>query len=66
MKLVTEEEKKRLWEEAERDFPDDEMMRDIHYVRLLHQRQTKGMSVRERMEFYNAPKTNSQHNRDSS
>lgn len=57
MRHLTEEEKRQLWDEAARDFPDDAMLREIHYVRLLHQRRMEGMSVRERMEFYTARKT---------
>jgi len=59
MRILTEEEKIRLKAEVEREFPDDEMMQEIHYVRLLHQLQTEGMTVGERKAFYSANKDES-------
>jgi hypothetical protein len=54
MRDVTEPEKQRLWEEVRREFPEDEMMQEVHYVRLLHHLQTAGMSSRELAAFYQA------------
>ncbi len=51
MMKMTETEKKQLWEEAREEFPDDEMMQQIHYVRLLHHRQTLDLSPQERIRF---------------
>ncbi len=45
-------EKKRLWEEVRQEFPDDEMMQQVHYVRLLHHHQTKGRSPQEVVRFF--------------
>jgi hypothetical protein len=53
MIVLTDEEKKQFWEEVRKEFPDDEMMQEIHYVRLLHYYQTKGMSSQERVQFFN-------------
>ena len=36
MITLTEEKKKQIWEEVREEFPDDEMMQQIHYVHLLH------------------------------
>lgn len=52
MRKLTEVEKEQLWEEVREEFPDDEMMQEIHYVRLLHHRQTKGLSPQECIRFF--------------
>ncbi len=52
MKQLTDIEKEKLWEEVRKEFPDDEMMQQIHYVRLLHHRQTEGFSSQERIKFF--------------
>ena len=54
MIVFTDEEKKRLWDEVKKEFPDDEMMQQIHYIRLLHYYQTQEMSSQERVKFYNS------------
>jgi hypothetical protein len=36
MRDISESMKQQLWEEVRREFPDDPMMQEIHYVRLLH------------------------------
>jgi hypothetical protein len=46
------DEKKQIWEEVRREFPDDAVMQEIHYVRLLHYHQTKGLSAQERVRFF--------------
>jgi len=35
MKKLTDADKKEIWEEVRKEFPNDEMMQEIHYVRLL-------------------------------
>jgi len=52
MRKLTDTEREQLWDEVRREFPDDEMMQEIHYVRLLHHRQTEGISSRERVRFF--------------
>ncbi|MDP2754102.1 MAG: hypothetical protein Q8P40_06890 [Nitrospirota bacterium] len=52
MKKLTESEKEQFWEEVRREFPDDEAMQEIHYVRLLHHSQTENLSRKERIQFY--------------
>ncbi len=52
MRKLEDIEKEELWREVREEFRDDEMMQQIHYVRLLHYRQTKGLSSRERVRFY--------------
>jgi hypothetical protein len=52
MRKLIEAEKEQLWEEVRKEFPDDQMMQEIHYVRLLHHHQTKGLSPREIIQFF--------------
>lgn len=54
MRDITEAEKSAIWEEVKKEFPDDEMMQEIHYVRRIHQIQTKDLSMAERNAFYQA------------
>lgn len=53
---ISEDEKRKLWDEVKQEFPDDEMMQQIHYTRLLHHYQTKDLSPQERVTFYNRSK----------
>ena len=52
MRVLSESEKQKLSEEVRREFPDDEVMQQVHYVRLMHHLQTREMSAEERMRFY--------------
>ena len=53
MRELSEAEKQKLWEEVREEFPDDEMMQEIHFVRLMHYHLTKDMSPAEQIRFYN-------------
>jgi hypothetical protein len=52
LRKVTDAEKARMWEKVREEFPGDAMMQELHFVRLLHQRQTEGFSSRELIQFY--------------
>lgn len=52
MRESSEAEKEELLEEVRKEFPNDETMQQVHYVRLLHHRQTQGMSPADKLEFY--------------
>jgi hypothetical protein len=52
VKPLTDDEKAQLWEELRAEFPEDEMMQHVHFVRLLHHRQTEGFSSEERVRFF--------------
>ena len=52
MRELTDEEKGRLWDEVREEFPDDDTMQQVHYVRLLHHCQTRGLSVAEHIHFF--------------
>lgn len=59
MRELTEVEKQQLAEEVRKEFPDDQVMQHVHYVRLVHYSQTSGLSSQERVRFFNSPKTES-------
>jgi len=59
MQDLAESEKEKLLEGVRLEFPDDEVMQQIHYVRLIHQLQTRGMSADERIRFYQAAESRS-------
>lgn len=52
MRELTEAEKQAIWDDVRREFPDDEMMQQIHYVRQLHYFQMKEMTNEEKLQFY--------------
>ena len=52
MRKLTKAQKSRLWKEVRKEFPDDPMMQEIHFIRLLHHLQTKTLSAKERIQFY--------------
>jgi hypothetical protein len=51
---VSEEQKKRIWEQVRAEFPDDVAMQETHYVRMLHHYQTKDLTATARVRFYSA------------
>lgn len=51
MRELTEKEKAKIWEDVKQEFPNDEMMQQIHFTRQVHYLQTKDMSVAERIRF---------------
>ena len=53
---LSEQQKKQMWEQVRAEFPGDEVMQEVHYVRLLHHYQTQGMNPAARLRFYGAPK----------
>ncbi len=48
MRNLTAEEKKSAWQEVEKEFPDDRVMQDVHYSRLLRYYEVKDLPERER------------------
>lgn len=49
---VTPSEKDKIWEEVRKEFPNDEMMQELHFIRQVHYQRTKDMSLDERLRFY--------------
>ena len=48
----SEEDKKKAWEQVSREFPDDPMLRDIHYVREIHRMETSGIPFEKIIQYY--------------
>jgi len=53
---LSENQKKLLRQQVQAEFPDDETMQEVHYVRLLHHYQTKDLTPAARISFYTASK----------
>jgi hypothetical protein len=50
MRELTEVEKRRLWDEVRAEFPDDDVMQQVHFVRLVHHLLMKNLSAEERIQ----------------
>jgi len=48
----TEIEKAKIWDDVQKEFPNDEMMQQIHFVRQIYHLQTKDLSTDERIRFW--------------
>jgi hypothetical protein len=59
---LTELELQSLWAEVRAEFPDDEMMQEVHFVRALHAIQLRDFTREERLAYLNrfVPQTASQ------
>jgi hypothetical protein len=53
MREVTREDEERFWRKVREDFPDDEMMQEIHFIRLKLMAEMEGMSPVERVRYIN-------------
>ena len=51
MKDLTEAEKTKIWADVREEFPNDQMMQEVHFVRQMHYLQTEEMSLDERIRF---------------
>ena len=52
MRKVTQAEQDKIWEDVRQEFPNDEMMQEIHFIRQVHYLQTKDLSMEERLRFF--------------
>jgi hypothetical protein len=55
MKQLTEEDKKKILAEATAEFPDDRVMQEVHYSRLLRYYELEDVPVRQRFSRYLRP-----------
>lgn len=52
MRELTQVEKEKIREDVRKEFPNDEMMQEIHFTRQVHYLQTKDSSLEERLRFF--------------
>lgn len=52
MRELTHVEKEKIREDVRKEFPNDEMMQEIHFIRQVHYLQTKDSSLEERLRFF--------------
>ena len=52
MRKVTQAEQEKIWEDVRKEFPNDEMMQEIYFIRQVHYLQTKDLSMEERLRFF--------------
>ncbi len=50
---LTEAEREALWAEVQAEFPEDEMMQEVHFVRALRAAQLRDFTPEERVEYLN-------------
>ena len=55
MREVTQAEKEKIREDVRKQFPNDEMMQEIHFIRQVRYLQTKDSSMEERLRFFEGP-----------
>jgi hypothetical protein len=52
MATINEKERQAILDALRREFPDDPMMQELHYIRRVHQRETESMSAAEEIAFH--------------
>ena len=52
MRKMTQAEQDKIWKDVQKEFPNDEMMQEIHFIRQVHYLQTKDLSIEERLCFF--------------
>ena len=52
MRKVTQAEQDKIWVDVRKEFPNDEMMQEIHFIRQVHYLQTRDLSMEERLRFF--------------
>jgi hypothetical protein len=52
MRNLTDDEQKGIWDEMRAEFPDDRVMQEVHFARLVHHEMLRGESAQSRSAFY--------------
>ena len=52
MGKLTDTERERIREEVRKEFPNDEMMQEIHFVQQVHYFETKDLSPRDQIRYF--------------
>ena len=52
MMMLTAEDKQKLREEARTEFPEDRVMQDVHFARLVHREMLRDESTEGRITFF--------------
>ena len=52
MRKISDHERKILIEELAKEFPGDSMMQELHLVRCIHQLETEGMDVADKIAYF--------------
>jgi len=52
MVTLPNEEQERIWAEVREEFPHDDTLQQVHFVRLCHSREVRGMTPQQRIEFF--------------
>ena len=52
MGKLTDAERERIREEVRKEFPNDEMMQEIHFVQQVHFFETKDLSPEEQIQYF--------------
>ena len=53
-RTISKNEIEAFWAAVREDFPDDEMMQEVHFVRLLHAAQLDKFTPEERAAYFNS------------
>lgn len=52
MRKISDQERQTILEELIKEFPGDLMMQELHLVRRIHQLETEGMNLADKIEYF--------------
>jgi hypothetical protein len=52
MRRLSEQDRNRLWQEVSSEFPDDRVMQEVHFARLVHREMLRDESDESRASFF--------------
>lgn len=56
MEKISKKMLQKMEEEIREEFPHDEMMQELHLIRWLSHLEIKGMSIKEKLDYFNSAK----------